>query len=191
MEGTGLGLAITKSIVDLMGGTIEVLTSPGSGTQMIIRIKFRLADESDLLEAGETAAAGADVIDFTGKRLLLVEDNMVNMEIAKMILTKQGFEIETAENGEIAVDMVASSEPGYYEAVLMDIQMPVMDGYAATRAIRSLNNKELASIPVLAMTANAFKEDEEAAAEAGMNAHVAKPIDVNDLMSKLASVITK
>ena len=191
IEGTGLGLAITKSIVDLMGGTIEVLTSPGSGTQMIIRIKFRLADESDLAEAEKTAAAGAGEIDFSGRRLLLVEDNMVNLEIAKMILTKQGFEIDTAENGEIAVDMVASSEPGCYDAVLMDIQMPVMDGYTATRAIRSLKDKELAAIPVIAMTANAFKEDEEAAAEAGMNAHVAKPIDVNDLMSKLASVLSK
>lgn len=111
------------------------------------------------------------------------------MEIANMILVQAGFKVETAENGKIAVEMVAASEPGYYDAVLMDIQMPVMDGYEATRAIRSLDNKALAEIPVVAMTANAFKEDIEAAAEAGMQGHVAKPVDVGALMRTLASVL--
>ena len=106
-----------------------------------------------------------------------------------MILSDAGFTVETAENGRIAVDKVASSEPGYYDAVLMDIQMPVMDGYEATRAIRALDNKALAGIPILAMTANAFKEDEFAALEAGMQAHIAKPVDVNQLMKALASVL--
>ena len=106
-----------------------------------------------------------------------------------MILSDAGFTMETAENGRIAVDKVASSEPGYYDAVLMDIQMPVMDGYEATRAIRALDNKALAGIPILAMTANAFKEDEFAALEAGMQAHIAKPVDVNQLMKTLASVL--
>jgi CheY-like chemotaxis protein len=119
----------------------------------------------------------------------LVEDNLVNMEIANMILMQAGFNVETAENGKIAVEMVEASEPGYYDAVLMDIQMPVMDGYEATRTIRNLENKDLAGIPVIAMTANAFKEDVEAAAEAGMQGHVAKPVDVGVLMRTLTSVL--
>ena len=131
---------------------------------------------------------GNNYTDFTGKRLLLVEDNMINMEIANMILTDNGFIVETAENGKIALDKVASSEPGYYDAILMDIQMPVMDGYEATREIRALQNKDLANIPILAMTANAFKEDELAALEAGMQAHIAKPVDVDQLLNTLASV---
>lgn len=190
IEGTGLGLAISKSIIDLMGGTIAVHTSPGSGTEIVLRLKFRLADSSDLSSDTEKAAGEAGVnVDFSGKRLLLVEDNEINMEIAKMMLTQSGFTVETAENGQIAVDMVSASEPGYYDAVLMDIQMPVMDGYTATRRIRALENSQLAGIPILAMTANAFKEDEEAAFEAGMQAHIAKPVDVNVLLAKLSEVL--
>ncbi len=191
-EGTGLGMSITKSIVDLMGGTIEVLTAPGAGTEIIIRLRLRLAEEKDV--HGEeidspAAASGEAEIDFSSKRLLLVEDNQINMEIARMILEQAGFTVETAENGQIAVDLVSASQPGYYDAVLMDIQMPVMDGYEATRAIRSLGNRELAAVPILAMTANAFKEDEEAAAAAGMQAHIAKPIDVGAMMKTLSAVL--
>ena len=195
VEGTGLGMSITKSIVDMMGGTIEVITSPGSGTTIVIRLKLKIAEEKDVTKdqqetTDRTEAEPADnAIDFTGKRLLLVEDNMINMEIANMILQEAGFTVETAENGKIAVDKVSSSEPGYYDAVLMDIQMPVMDGYEATREIRALHNKDLANIPILAMTANAFKEDELAALEAGMQAHIAKPVDVDQLMKTLASVL--
>jgi CheY-like chemotaxis protein len=128
-------------------------------------------------------------VDFTGKRLLLVEDNAINMEIAVMILEQHGFVVETAENGKEALDAVAASQPGYFDAVLMDIQMPVMDGYAATRAIRALDDERLANIPILAMTANAFKEDELAAKEAGMQAHIAKPVDVNVLLRALSDVL--
>ena len=196
IEGTGLGMSITKSIVDLMGGTIEVMSSPGSGTTIIIRLKFKLAEEKDIPDE-ERKAAEISVsddtknteVDFSEKRLLLVEDNLINMEIADMILTQAGFTVEKAENGRIAVDLVKDSEPGYYDAILMDIQMPEMDGYEATRAIKALDNPALAGIPVLAMTANAFKEDVEAAREAGMCAHIAKPIDVNVLMSTLRSVL--
>lgn len=195
IEGTGLGMSITKHIVDLMGGTIEVLTAPGSGTEIIIRLKFRLAEAADLPEKGkvdETETDGQDAPgenDFTGKRLLLAEDNQINLEIAVMILTQAGFTVETAENGQIAVDMVAEAEPGYYDAVLMDIQMPVMDGYEATRRIRAMADPKKAEIPIVAMTANAFKEDVEAAAAAGMQAHIAKPVDINNLMKTLAGVI--
>ena len=190
IEGTGLGLAITKSIIDLMGGTIEVLTTPGTGTEMIVRIKFLLANEEDVLKIQKKSERKKlSEIDFSGRRLLLVEDNAINMEIAKAILSRMGFEIETAENGQLAVDMVSKSSPDYYDAVLMDIQMPVMDGYAATKAIRGLKDRKLAEIPILAMTANAFKEDEEAAMEAGMNGHIAKPIDIQDLTDKLRSAM--
>ena len=195
IEGTGLGMSITKSIVDLMGGTIEVITAPGSGTTIVIRLKLKLAEEKDIMNEQEEAADApvtddeTEDISFSGRRLLLVEDNMINMEIAHMILSQAGFTVETAENGKIALDMVSASEPGYYSAILMDIQMPVMDGYEATRAIRSLNNKELAEIPILAMTANAFKEDEQAVMEAGMQAHIAKPVDVGLLIKTLTSVL--
>ena len=195
VEGTGLGMTIAKNIIDLMGGTIDVLTAPGSGTTIVIRLKFRLAEEEDLNRSvNETAdenSGGITDTDLSGKRILLVEDNLINMEIANMILTQSGFTVETAENGKIAVDMVSSSEPGYYDAVLMDIQMPEMDGYEATRAIRSLEDRRLASIPILAMTANAFKEDELAAEEAGMQAHIAKPIDIGLLLRTLKEVLSK
>ena len=186
-EGTGLGLSITKSIVDMMGGTIEVLTAPGSGTQINLGLKFQLADEEAVPK--HQAPESEEPVDFTGKRLLLVEDNEINMEIANMILTHMGFFVETAENGQIAVDMVASSEPGYYDAILMDIQMPVMDGYTATGEIRALDNPELANVPILAMTANAFQEDVQAALDAGMQAHIAKPVDTGILMETLKAVV--
>ena len=188
IEGTGLGLSITKSIMDRMGGTIEVLTAPGSGTQIILRMKLRLAEKDEVPEP-QIVSSPHGPSDFSHKRLLLVEDNKINMEIANLILTEMDFAVETAENGKAALDMVAASEPGYYDAVLMDIQMPVMDGYAATKAIRALDNKALADIPILAMTANAFQEDVQAALDAGMQAHIAKPIDIDKLTETLQSVL--
>ena len=192
VEGTGLGMSITKSIVDLMGGTIEVITAPGSGTQIIIRLRLQLARAADIPDEEKTAgeaSAGELEIDYSSKRLLLVEDNQINLEIAKMILEQAGFQVETAVNGKIAVDMVSASEPGWYDAVLMDIQMPEMDGYEATRKIRALEDPERSGIPILAMTANAFKEDELAAEEAGMQAHIAKPIDVGIMMKTITAVL--
>lgn len=193
VEGTGLGLSITKRIVDLMGGTIEVITSPGNGTELVIRVRLKLAEAADLPReestAEEPAPDGDAPVDFNGRRLLLVEDNQINMEIASMILTQMGFEVETAENGRIAVDRVSASEPGYYDLVLMDIQMPVMDGYTATRTIRALDNPARAGVPIVAMTANAFAEDVQAAMDAGMQAHIAKPVDIAVLHRTLEEVL--
>ena len=191
IQGTGLGLAITKSIVDLMGGTIEVITAPGTGTEIIIRLKFKLAEAWEVQKTENSAEQeeARPEIDFSQKRLLLVEDNQINMEIASMLLTQAGFMVETAENGQIAVDRITQSEPGYFDAVLMDIQMPVMDGYEATRAIRRLEDPCLAKIPIVAMTANAFKEDEDASAAAGMQGHIAKPIDVATMLRTLTEVL--
>ena len=183
IQGTGLGMAITKRIVDLMKGTIEVVTAPGKGTEFVVRVAFEISPEE-----AEPDAANQDEgpeIDFAGKRLLLADDIEINREIAVAALEMNGFLVEEADNGEKALRMVADSQPGYYDAVLMDIQMPVMNGYDAARKIRALENQRLASIPIIAMTANAFEEDRKAAFEAGMNGHIAKPIDVNALMATL------
>ena len=190
IEGTGLGLSISKSIIDLMDGTIEVLTEPDCGTEIVLRLRFQLAEASDP-EQTDADDETAEPFDTSGKRLLLVEDNAINMEIVNMILTQAGYAVETAENGQIALDMISGSADGYYDAVLMDIQMPVMDGYTATGKIRSLENKALAKIPILAMTANAFKEDADAAIEAGMQAHIAKPIDADLLLKTLAAILSR
>ena len=123
-------------------------------------------------------------------RLLLAEDNELNQEIAAAILSEAGFTVEVASNGQIAVDMLKASQPGYYDLILMDVQMPVMDGYTATRAIRALDDSRLAGIPVLAMTANAFEEDRKEALSAGMNGHIAKPIEISKLMNTLNEVMS-
>ena len=183
IEGTGLGMAITKSIIDLMEGEIQVNTEKGKGTEFIIHASFPLVEARD-----EKKEKGL-IRRFDGKRVLLVEDNPVNTEIAAMLLSQAGFEVKTAENGRMAVDRIASSENGYYDLVLMDIQMPVMNVYEAAKAIRALDNPDLASLPVIAMTANAFREDEEKAAEAGMQGHIAKPLDPDAMMETIYGVL--
>ena len=128
---------------------------------------------------------------FAGKRILLAEDNELNREIAAEILQEAGFQVECAENGQQACDMVRQSQPGYYDLVLMDIQMPILDGYAATRIIRAMEDPALAGLPIIAMTANAFEEDRELALEAGMNGHLAKPIDLQKMMALLRELFSK
>jgi len=203
IQGTGLGMTITKNIVDMMGGSIEVKSQQDIGTEFKVTFSFRLSSESELPEIPELKnclqsaaqpddlnkeSAGDTAKHRTG-RILLVEDVELNQEIAAAILGNAGFTTEVAGNGRDAVDMVRQSEPGYYQVVLMDVQMPVMNGYEATREIRSLENRELASIPIIAMTANAFEEDRQEALQCGMNGHIAKPIDIRKLFETLDSVL--
>ena len=183
IQGTGLGMPIAKSIVDLMGGTIDVSSQQGKGTTFVVKLSFPYC------HAKEEEETSGESIDFTGKHLLLVEDNMINQEIAKMLLTQAGFTVEVAENGKIGLDKIQASKPGDYDLILMDIQMPVMDGYEATKAIRSLPDEKLAKIPIIAMTANAFKEDVDHSRNIGMQAHVAKPIDIDHLLITIHDVL--
>ena len=188
IQGTGLGMSITKSIVELMGGTIEVQTELGKGTEFIVRVEFPIVEDTEEDE-DEQVAGVAREIDFSKVKLLLVEDNEVNREIASLILTEFGFGLDTAVNGKMAYEKVANSKPGDYDCILMDIQMPVMNGYEATKKIRELDNKKLANIPIIAMTANAFTEDVQAAKEAGMNSHIAKPLDIQKMIETLTEVL--
>ena len=189
IQGTGLGMAITKSIVDLMGGEIRVETEQGKGTEFIIQVRFPIAAPS-AVEGPEDASTETDLeISPEGVHVLLVEDNEINREIATLLLTEAGFTLEEAVDGSEAVEKVASSGPGHFDVVLMDIQMPVMDGYAAARAIRALEDPSLADVPIIAMTANAFAEDIQAARDAGMDAHISKPIDVPTMMATLGRVL--
>ena len=183
-QGTGLGMAITKSIVDMMGGTIDVETEKGKGTEFIITVSLPITEAEE-----ENTIQDPEFVSFKGTRALLVEDNEINREIAQMLLSQAGFELDTAVDGKQALDLVNASEPGFYDVVLMDIQMPVMDGYTAAKAIRALPNPALSEIPIIAMTANAFQEDIRTAEEAGMNGHIAKPLDVTTMMNTLERVL--
>ncbi|MBR0288308.1 MAG: response regulator, partial [Selenomonadaceae bacterium] len=188
IQGTGLGMSITKSIVELMGGTIDVETELGKGTEFIVRVDFPIIDDPDEEEVEQITDEKGE-LDFSKLKLLLVEDNEVNREIASLILTEFGFGLDTAENGKIAVDKVAASKPGEYDAILMDVQMPIMNGYEATKKIRELPNPKLAQIPIIAMTANAFTEDIQTAKDAGMNSHIAKPLDIEKMIETLTEVL--
>ncbi len=188
ISGTGLGMPIAKKLVDVMGGSLTVESEVGQGTQLTVMLPCRLADEESA-EGPHGTQTGAAAGDFTGKRLLLAEDNDLNAEIATELLEEVGFTVERARDGVICVDMFQKADPGYYDLILMDIQMPNMNGYQATEWIRVLPGKQ-GEIPIIAMTANTFEEDKQRAFAAGMDGHVAKPIDVEKLMGKLSEFLT-
>ena len=187
-QGTGLGMAITKNIVDMMGGTVEVQTEQGKGTEFTVRLPLRIQSAHRRVEKIpelESPALPAAKADFGDRRILLVEDNELNSEIAAEILSQYGFQVDTAKNGAEAVEKVQHSKPGDYDLVLMDVQMPVMNGYEATKRIRGLSDPALAKITILAMTANAFEEDKRKALECGMDGFLSKPIVVEELIGTL------
>lgn len=184
--GTGLGMAIVKKIVDLMGGTIDVQSKQGIGTTFTVTLEHKIAE---IAAENREVVKSTEDYSFRGKRILLVEDNDLNAEIAQTILAGTGMTVDRACDGIQCVDVLKGSEPGYYDMVLMDIQMPNMDGYEATRIIRQLEDKRLSGIPIIAMTANAFAEDRKQAFDAGMNGHIAKPINAEDLKMTLAGIL--
>ena len=186
--GTGLGMPIVKKLVDLMQGTIEVESEIGRGTKITVTLPHRIAINRDPAQNIENSHA-YDAECFKGKRILLAEDNELNAEIAITILEEAGFLVEHAADGVICVDMMEKADAGYYDLILMDIQMPNMDGYKATKTIRQFSDKKKADIAIVAMTANAFEEDKKDAYQAGMNWHIAKPIIVEELMSALAEIL--
>lgn len=186
IEGTGLGMPIVKKLIDFMGGTIEVESELGKGSTFIITIPHKIAKIEELKQ---DTAFKIDEKKFTGKRILLVEDNEMNAEIATEILKEAGFVIEHAEDGKVCIEMLAEKKAGYYDIILMDVQMPNLNGYDTTRVIRHLEDKNKADIPIIAMTANAFEEDKQDALAAGMNGHLAKPVEIPKLMETLAQIV--
>lgn len=184
IQGTGLGLAITKSLVTLLGGSLTYNSKLGIGTEFTVTFKAKKADEAPIAHNNISTL----LPELKGTRILVVEDNLINREIARELLEEEGFIIEEAEDGTIAVDMLEKNGKDYYTFVLMDIQMPIMNGYTATRKIRSSYNTDISNVPIVAMTANAFSEDRKNALDAGMNEHVAKPLDIDKLIEVLNRV---
>ena len=185
VQGTGLGLAITARVVEMMGGVISVKSRPGEGSEFTVELALEPSEPDD--DTAEPDEMLQSVLN--GKRVLLVEDNAINAEIATIILEQYGIVVDHAENGRIGADKAMTAEAGYYSAVLMDIQMPVMNGYEATRAIRSLPGEYYRTLPIIAMSANAYDEDIRASLDSGMNAHIAKPFQPDDLIKTLCRYI--
>ena len=185
--GTGLGLPIVKALIDLMGGTIEIESEAGKGTKTTVMIPFEIATQEQILEEQQKEKEFVPE-DIKGKRILVAEDNELNAEIALTVLKEKGLLVERAANGKQCVEMLKEKPADYYDMILMDIQMPEMDGYQATEMIRNLGDSR-AAVPIVAMTANAFEEDRQKALDAGMNAHVSKPVDMNVLFRVMAKFI--
>ena len=185
ITGTGLGMAITKNIVDLMGGTIHLTSKQGEGSEFIVTLECELANKTVQDKQSSCPKAEKKHLDYSGKKVLLVEDNELNREIATEILKSLGLKVDYAADGMEAVEIMSSEAGNQYDMIFMDIQMPKMDGYTATREIRTLKDMKKANVPIIAMTANAFDEDRKKAIKAGMNGHIAKPIDVNVILQNL------
>lgn len=201
VEGTGLGLSIAQSVVSLMGGTIDVESEPGRGTVFTVRVSMRYVErdakgafeESDDADASRDASQGDAPAprgaDLSGVRVLLVEDNELNSEIAVALLESLGAAAETAANGQEALDALDASELGHFDVVLMDIQMPVMNGLEATRRIRESARDDLRALPIVVLSANAFTEDVQESKRAGADDHLSKPISVKDLAATLGGIL--
>ena len=185
IHGSGLGLTIVKNIVDKMGGEIKVDSVVGKGTTFVVTLRLHIQNHPLHFSANNNEI----IAQLLNQKILLVEDNEINLEIEVELLQELGFIIETAANGSIAVEKIKNSQPGEYALILMDIQMPVMDGRQAAKAIRQLENPELANIPIIALSANAFESDRQLSIESGMNEHLTKPIDVPVLLESIAKTI--
>ena len=183
--GTGLGMPITKKLVEKMGGTVTFESEKGVGTTFVIRVPFKIDPDADKREE-QTDASEKSI---KGLHILLAEDNELNMEITEFVLQNEGADLTKAWDGQEAVELFRNSEPGEFDVILMDIMMPVMDGYEAAKMIRSLDREDAKEIPIIAMTANAFTEDRIKAKAAGMDEHVAKPVDVELLIKVIHKLV--
>ncbi|MBQ9334115.1 MAG: response regulator [Lachnospiraceae bacterium] len=184
-QGTGLGMAIVRNIVNMMQGTIELITAPGQGTEFVIRLPLHPANEAESGQKQEITASDMTDRSYSDYTILVVDDTPINLKLAERILETYGFSVRTADNGVNAIEMVRDARPGEIDMILMDVMMPVMDGLEATRRIRKMEDPALDGIPIIAMTANAFESDIEAALNAGMNAHIAKPFKKEDLIATI------